>query len=442
MKIIRINPLAAQDAKEKLVRVLTFATGAYALQYINQKEESFLDLYDCNGDLIKKGAVAESAYIFKNGNYILLFPPTNSTAKAGGYRYRREYVMYSKKGNLLFDNIDYFIPLQDDWVVLHQDGQQNLYSHNLRLIDGGRRCDFVKFDGGYARVTTHTILKAEAAPLMPGDAGKWLPYNCRLKALYKGFADKRNGLSFDWTLCDEQGYKLYSIENGLTVFGGGYSTAMYHDGRLFYHYPDGSLGSETTLYSGCRKNIACLVNLSATKMEPERYQDETAMTYRMGHETAQHVSLPYELQKATDFYEFSNGNFSCVIDDKLCFFKEGCIKPLVSVPKDEKIYFAPDGKYFNETEQTLCAADGDVLKKGITALIDYDLWYATESESLQTVYDLSGNIVADKVRILRKMNGFLILEGPIGEIHLLHQSGKMILPPLMREDFSVEETAF
>lgn len=442
MKIIRINPMAVQNAKEKLIRVLTFANGSYALQYISQRQESFLDLFDSEGQLIKKGAVAESAYIFKNGNYILLFPPTNSTAKAGGYRYRREYVMYSRKGNLIFDNIDYFTPLADDWLVLHRDGRLDLYNDKLQLIDGGRRCDFVKFDQGYARVTSRIIPETEASPLMPGDAGKWLPYNCRLKALYRGFANKRDGLAFDWTFCDEHGRVLYQIENGLISFGGGYSMAMYHDGRIFFHYPDGTLGSETSLYSGCRKNIACLVNLSATKMSPEISQGETIINYRMAHETEHHVSLPYELQKATDFYEFSNGNFSCVLGTKLCFFKEGRVRPLVRIWKDKKVYFTPDGRYWNETKQTLYSPEGDVLDQDVTGIIDYGEWYVVEHQDSQTVYDLSGNLVADKVRVLRKVNGFLLLEGPIGEIRLLHQSGKVILSPFEKDEISVEETVF
>ena len=442
MKIIRINPLAVQDAKEKLVRVLTYANGSYALQYINHQQESFLDLFDSTGELIKKGAVAESAYIFKNGNYILLFPPTNSTAKAGSYRYRREYVMYSRKGNLIFDNIDYFTPLADDWIVIHRDGRKELYNEKMNLIDGGRRCDFVKFDNGYARVTSRMIPETEAAPLMPGDAGKWLPYNCRLKALYRGFANKRDGLAFDWTFCDARGNVLYQIENGLIAFGGGYSMAMYHDGYLFFHYPDGTLGAETTLYSGSRKNIACLVNLSTTKMAPESSQGQTIITYRMSQEGEYHVSLPRALQKATDFYEFNNGNFSCVLEDKLCFFKEGGTQPIVSLPKDEKIYFTPSGCYWNEAEQKLYSVEGEVLAEEVTGIIDYGEWYLVEHQELQTVYDLSGNLVADNVRVLRKVNGILLLAGPIGEIRLLHKSGKVILPALEKEALSVEETVF
>ena len=442
MKIIRINPLAVQDAKEKLIRVLTFANGSYALQYVNPRGESLLDLFDTEGNLIKKGAVAESAYIFKNGNYILLFPPTNHTAKAGGFRYRREYIMYSRKGNLIFDNIDYFTPMSDDWVVLHQDGRQNLYNNNLKLIDGGRRCDFVKFDYGYARVTPRTIPEAEASPLMPGDVGKWLPYNCRLKALYQGFANKRDGLTFDWTFCNEQGHILYQIENGLIAFGGGYSMAMYHDGHIFFHYPDGTLGAETSLYSGCRKNIACLVNLSATKMNPEISKGETIINYRMGHETEHHVCLPYELQKATDFYEFSNGNFSCVLEDKLCFFKEGGTEPMVSVPKDEKIYFTPDGKYWNETTQTLHAPSGEELNNHVTGFIDYGDWYLIDRQGSHTVYDLDGKIIAGNAHVLRKINGILFVRVENGQIGLLHRSGKAILPPFAEWHLKLEETVF
>lgn len=37
MKIIRINPQAADGAKEKIVRVLTFANGSYALHLPTKK---------------------------------------------------------------------------------------------------------------------------------------------------------------------------------------------------------------------------------------------------------------------------------------------------------------------------------------------------------------------------------------------------------------------
>lgn len=37
MKIIRINPQAADGAKEKIVRVLTFANGSYALHFADKK---------------------------------------------------------------------------------------------------------------------------------------------------------------------------------------------------------------------------------------------------------------------------------------------------------------------------------------------------------------------------------------------------------------------
>lgn len=39
MKIIRINPQAADGAKEKIVRVLTFANGSYALHLPTKRSE-------------------------------------------------------------------------------------------------------------------------------------------------------------------------------------------------------------------------------------------------------------------------------------------------------------------------------------------------------------------------------------------------------------------
>ena len=117
MKIIRINPQAADGAKEKIVRVLTFANGSYALHFADKKGQSFLALYDWQGYLIKENVRAESAYIFKNGSYILLYEPTNNVAGAGKVRFRREYRMFTRNGRLVFDDISSFVPLAGDWVV-------------------------------------------------------------------------------------------------------------------------------------------------------------------------------------------------------------------------------------------------------------------------------------------------------------------------------------
>lgn len=167
MKIIRINPQAADGAKEKIVRVLTFANGSYALHFADKKGQSFLALYDWQGYLIKENVRAESAYIFKNGSYILLYEPTNNVAGAGKVRFRREYRMFTRNGRLVFDDISSFVPLAGDWVVLLQNGVKTLYDDKYNRIDGGTRYDFVKFDGGYARVTAREIPVGEAAPLMP-----------------------------------------------------------------------------------------------------------------------------------------------------------------------------------------------------------------------------------------------------------------------------------
>ena len=34
----------------------------------------------------------------------------------------------------------------------------------------------------------------------------------------------------------------------LAVFGGGYMLTLYHDGKVFFHYPDGAMGAETDVY--------------------------------------------------------------------------------------------------------------------------------------------------------------------------------------------------
>lgn len=97
---------------------------------------------------------------------------------------------------------------------------------------------------------------------------------------------------------------MYSVNNGLAVFGGGYMLTLYHDGKVFFHYPDGAMGAETSLYSGARKNIACLVNLTLTKMSPKECNGQTGMTYRLSRETKNNVPLAYLLRGISDVYEF------------------------------------------------------------------------------------------------------------------------------------------
>ncbi len=442
MKIIRINPQAADGAKEKIVRVLTFANGSYALHFADKKGQSFLALYDWQGYLIKENVRAESAYIFKNGSYILLYEPTNNVAGAGKVRFRREYRMFTRNGRLVFDDISSFVPLAGDWVVLLQNGVKTLYDDKYNRIDGGTRYDFVKFDGGYARVTAREIPVGEAAPLMPGDAGKWLPYNPRLKALYRGTSAKTAGLAYDWELFDEQGNEMYSVNNGLAVFGGGYMLTLYHDGKVFFHYPDGAMGAETSLYSGARKNIACLVNLTLTKMSPKECNGQTGMTYRLSRETKNNVPLAYLLRGISDVYEFSNGNFSCVCDGKLCFFEENAEEPLLTLPTGENVCFLPDGRYWNIDEKTLCSQSHKVLLERVDAVADLGEWYIVSQNGTHTVYDSDGNRIAGKVCFIRKINGILVLRLENGQIGLVHRYGKAVLPPMDEWRYVFEERAF
>ena len=421
MKIIRISPLAVTNAEEKLVRVLSYANGAYALQYINHRNKSLLDLFAPDGQLIKHRALAESAYIFKSGNYILLYPPTNNVAQAGNYRYRREYVMYSRKGHLMFDDIDYFTPLADDWYVLWQNGSKNLYNNKGQLIDKGHDVEFIKFSGGYVRASK------KAAPPKTEKADKIQLCD---KAIH------------DWTICDEQGQVKYSVSNGVAVFGGYFSIAMHADGRLYYHYPDGRIGAETTLYSGCRKNIACLVNLSETKKKSGSEENETVVNYRRGYHDKDSINLPYQVYRATDVSEFNNGNFSCVIGEHLCFFKENSIEPLLSFAPDAKIYFTPDGKYWNETEHKLYAPTGEIEQENVDGIIDYGDFYVVESYDKQTLYNLEGKLITENVQILRKVNSLLLLRQKNNQIVLMHQNGRTILNSLTLKDISIEKTAF
>ena len=135
MEIIRMfNPQAVKNsAGEMLLRVLTFANNSYALHLVNKKGESLLALFDKDGQPIGSRVRAESAYIFGNGNYILLFEPTNPTAKAGKVRYRREFRLFNRKGQLLCDTISCFTPLPaDDMVWLYRQGEKNLYDANFQ----------------------------------------------------------------------------------------------------------------------------------------------------------------------------------------------------------------------------------------------------------------------------------------------------------------------
>ncbi len=420
MKIIRINPQAVTNTEEKLVRVLSYANGAYALQYINHRNESLLDLFAPDGQLIKHRTLAESAYVFKSGNYILLYPPTNNMAQAGNYRYRREYMMYSRKGNLIFDDIDYFTPLEDDWCVLCQNGKKNLYNNKGLLLDHGHDVDFIKFSGGYVRVTKKaTSSKAKKA-------GKPQPCDEQI---------------YEWTICDDQGQVKYKVSNGIAVFGGYFSIVIHDDGRLYYHYPNGRIGAETTLYSGCRKNIACLVNLSETKKSGSE-ENETVVNYRRGYHEKDNINLPYQVYHATDVSEFNNGNFSCVIGEHLCFFKENSIEPLLSFASDSKIYFTPDGKYWNETERKLYTPTGEVEQENVDGIIDYGDFYVVESYGKQTLYNLEGKRITENVQILQKVNSLLLLRQKNNKIILMHQSGRIILNSLKPKDISIEKTAF
>lgn len=442
MKIIKIKSLDVENAKEELIRVLTYANGTYALQYLSSQGNPTLDLYDNDGMLIKKGAIAESAYIFKNGNYILLFPPSNNLNEGREDVYCSEYIMYTREGKVIFDDINYFTPLEDDWIALHQKGRLNLYNDKLKLIDGGQRCGFIKFINGYARITPRSMANTETTSLLPQENNKMYANNSLINILMPSIANKHNYLMFDWIFYNEQGKMLYRTPNCLTAFGSGYSITMCYNGRMFFYYPDGTLGTETNLYSGCRKNFACLVNLSETWKTSKIDNITPHLIYRMGYKTEHNVCLPEELQTATDFYEFNNGNFSCVLNGKLSFFKEGFVEPLISVDKNAKIYFAPDGRYWDEFNRTFCTAQGQVIQSNVDGLIDYGEWYVTESNGKQTIYDLSGNLIIADVRVMQKVNSILLVETASGEVMIYHRSGKAILPACKKSAIRVENKAF
>ncbi len=138
MKIIRMfNPQAVKNgAGEMLLRVLTFANGSYALHFVIKKDESRLDLYDNKGGLIRSHLCAESAYIFGNGNYILMFEPVNPPVKVGRVRFRSEFRLFNSNGQLLCDTISFFTPLStDDMVLLCCNGEKGLYDANFRKME-------------------------------------------------------------------------------------------------------------------------------------------------------------------------------------------------------------------------------------------------------------------------------------------------------------------
>lgn len=235
---------------------------------------------------------------------------------------------------------------------------------------------------------------------------------------------------------------MYSVNNGLAVFGGGYMLTLYHDGKVFFHYPDGAMGAETSLYSGARKNIACLVNLTLTKMSPKECNGQTGMTYRLSRETKNNVPLAYLLRGISDVYEFSNGNFSCVCDGKLCFFEENAEEPLLTLPTGENVCFLPDGRYWNIDEKTLCSQSHKVLLERVDAVADLGEWYIVSQNGTHTVYDSDGNRIAGKVCFIRKINGILVLRLENGQIGLVHRYGKAVLPPMDEWRYVFEERAF
>ncbi len=432
MKIIRFAPKVANGAGEQLLRVLTFGNGSYVLHFTDAKGLSKLSLFDWHGALIKNNVRAESAYVFKNGNYILLYEPTNSTAGVGRVRLRRMYRMFSRDGRVMFDNIDCFTPLSDDWIVLLQDGHKYLYDNKGRQVDKDA-FDFVKFDGGYARINTRLLADGNAQLLKPGDLGKWLSFNNRMKNIVFG-----EQLAYDWTICSETGEKLFTVNNGLAVLGGGYVLAQYHDGKVFFHYPDGMMGAETTLYSGAGKNIACLVNLSLAKMCLSACGGQPVITYCRSRAVDGAFSLNKPL---TDVYEFANGNFSAVYENKLCFFREGCDEPEIRLPLDEPSYFLPDGCFWNAERKVLYGNDAAPVMDGVDNVIDLGLWYLVEKNGKQTVFSQDGAEIMQGVQLIRKINGLLVLRLADGTVGIFHR-GKGILPPIEESRLAFAESAF
>ena len=108
----------------------------------------------------------------------------------------------------------------------------------------------------------------------------------------------------------------------------------------------------------------------------------------------------------------------------------------------ERKFFRSDGKYWNETTQTLHAPSGEELNNHVTGFIDYGDWYLIDRQGSHTVYDLDGKIIAGNAHVLRKINGILFVRVENGQISLLHRSGKAILPPFAEKHLRLEETVF
>lgn len=308
MKIIRIiNPSEIENfSDDRLMRVLAFENGCYALHFIAKNNRSHLSLFDAEGGLIQRNVNAESAYVFANGNYILMFEPTNPTAKFGGVRLRREYRMFSKNGGLICDNISYFIPQEDGGVILAQDGRDNLYDASCREVGT-------------------------------------LPH------------------------------RAVSQKNGVSMSGG------------VWKMPD-------------------------------------------------KAALPSCLANAHDTHVFANGNISCVLGGKLCFFRKGEDEPLVELefPIDENVCFLPDGRYWLEESGLLCNQEHKAVRDKVDYVADLGDVYVVSQKAKgeQTVFDDKGNMIAGGQELVRKFNGIIAMHDFDGKLQLLLKNGRKILPPV------------
>lgn len=444
MKIIKI-PQTGVAGREMLSRVLTFANGSFALHYVRPDGENRYSLYDKNGELVKENVRAESVYVLGNGTYILMFEPLPKKLGSGKDAINPYFVFCTRDGKRVFEDIEYFVPLRQDWIVLRRQGRKMLYTDRLALRDSSQKDDFVKFSGGYARVHPRYVAIDSNESIMLRDAGKTFSDFSWVKRLWTNTSEGTQGFATDWELLDDDGNSMFTLKNCFTVLDGCFAIALLR-GTLFSYMPDGTYSAETELCAGIRETFFCAPNLIRSRCVSGYYPDrETQVDYFSKDGNAfGSFWLTGEFGGLYDLYEFSNGNYSGVWRKKLCFFKKNSRTPLVELPENSKICFAPDGCYLDYAAKKLLNPEGKVVLEQVEGLVDFDDWYLADlGNGVYTVFDLMGNKMEEKVILRRKVNGLLLLEQADGKLILLHRSGKVIsLDTDFPELVTVENSVF
>lgn len=378
MKIIRVNPEAELAAGEKLMRILAFMSGAYALHKKDVHGRSVLDLYDAKGSLITKNIPAQSAYVLENGNYFLLYEPTNQLV--GYERLRRKYRLLTKKGLLVYDDVDYFTPLADGWFTMLRNNKKFLCNENGNVIAKGFY-DYQKFDSGFAKI-------------------KRLPNN-----------------RSEWTIYSLQNKELNRFDNGIALLKSGVMITEGPGKEPCLIFPDGKIGcAVSSLFSGQKKNIACLTEL----VKKGEYKINC------------YISRSNALCKLelADVYEFENGNFTAFNPKSktLGFYPEGADKPLIETAHLD-FMFAPSGAYLDPAAGTLSTPDGTEVEHNLIGLTDYGYWYtADRGDGSQTLFLQNGKLLLKETRVTNTVGGLIIASTKNGMAHIFDKNGTNLLP--------------